>query len=238
MSLLEVEAINTYYGQSHILHDLSLNVEEGDLVTLVGRNGAGKTTTLKSIMGFQNPRTGTITFDGVDISDNEPHETSQAGVSIIPEHRRVFPELTVVENLQLGHMGHGLPDERVEELTGRIYDYFPRLEERKQQRAGVMSGGEQQMLAIARGLLSDPELLLVDEPTEGLMPSLVEKLREILQRINDDGITILLVEQNVELALDISDYGYVVDEGEIKAQGSGKELAQDEDIKNRYLALG
>ena len=238
MSLLDVDSINTYYGQSHILHNLSLSVEEDDLVTLVGRNGAGKTTTLKSIMGFENPRSGTITFDGTDITTNEPHETSQVGVSIIPEHRRVFPELTVVENLQLGHMGHDIPRDRVEDLTDRVYDYFPRLEERRQQRAGVMSGGEQQMLAIARGLLSDPKLLLVDEPTEGLMPSLVEKLREILQRINDDGITILLVEQNIELALDISDYGYVIDEGEIKAHATSAELARDEDVKNRYLALG
>lgn len=238
MSLLDVDEINTYYDQSHILHDLSLSVEHGDLVTLVGRNGAGKTTTLSSIMGIQSPRTGTIRFDGADITDNEPHETSQAGVSLIPEHRRVFPELSVEENLQLGHLGHDIDDDRVAELTGRVYEYFPRLEEREKQRAGQMSGGEQQMLAIARGLLSDPELLLVDEPTEGLMPSLVEKLRNILERINVDGITILLVEQNVELALEISDYGYVIDEGEIKAEGTGRELQRDEEIKDRYLALG
>lgn len=238
MSLLDVEEINTFYGQSHILYDLSLFVEEGDLVTLVGRNGAGKTTTLESIMGFHNPQTGTITFDGVDITNNEPNETAQAGVSIIPEHRRVFPELTVAENLQLGHMGHDMAADEVNDLIERTYDYFPRLEERRQQRAGVMSGGEQQMLVIARGLLSDPKLLLVDEPTEGLMPSLVEKLRDILQRINEDGITILLVEQNVELALDISDYGYVIDEGEIKAEGPSDELQADEEVKNRYLALG
>ncbi|MFC7156974.1 ABC transporter ATP-binding protein [Halomarina halobia] len=238
MSLLEVERINTFYGQSHILHDLSLTVDEGDLVTLVGRNGAGKTTTLESIMGFQTPRSGTIRFDGTDVTRNKPHETSQAGVSLIPEHRRVFPELTVGENLRLGHMGHDIEADRIDELTDRVYGYFPRLEEREQQRAGQMSGGEQQMLAIARGLLSDPRLLLVDEPTEGLMPSLVERLRNILQQINEDGITILLVEQNVELALDISDYGYVIDEGEIKAHKPSVELKRDEEIKSRYLALG
>lgn len=238
MSLLEVETINTFYGQSHILHDLSLTVDEGDFVTLVGRNGAGKTTTLKSIMGIENPRTGTIRFNGTDITANKPHETSKIGVSLIPEHRRVFPELTVSENLRVGHMGHEIEETRVNELTDRVFEHFPRLDERKQQRVGQMSGGEQQMLAIARGLLSDPDLLLIDEPTEGLMPSLVEKLRGILQRINEDGITILLVEQNVELALDISDYGYVIDEGEIKAEGSSERLQQDQDVKSRYLALG
>lgn len=238
MSLLDVEEINTYYGQSHILHDLSLSVEQGDLVTLVGRNGAGKTTTLSSIMGIQNPRSGTIRFNGEDITTNEPHETSQVGISLIPEHRRVFPELSVGENLRLGHMGHEIDDDRIDELTNRVYEYFPRLAERENQRAGQMSGGEQQMLAIARGLLSDPELLLIDEPTEGLMPTLVEKLRDILLRINEDGITILLVEQNVELALEISDYGYVIDEGQLKAQGTGDELQQDEEVKNRYLAVG
>lgn len=238
MNLLDVDAINTYYDQSHVLHDLSLTVDEGDLVTLVGRNGAGKTTTLRSIMGIQNPQSGTIRFNGQDITVNEPHATSQAGVALIPEHRRMFPELTVTENLRLGHMGHDIDEQRVDGLTEQVYEYFPHLEERKRQRAGQMSGGEQQMLAIARGLLADPDLLLIDEPTEGLMPSLVEKLRDILVRINDDGLTILLVEQNVELALDISDYGYVVDEGEIKASGPSAELQDDDEIKDRYLALG
>jgi branched-chain amino acid transport system ATP-binding protein len=238
MTMLEVENINTLYGQSHVLHDLSLTVEENSLSTLVGRNGAGKTTTLKSIMGIQNPRSGTVRFRGEDITDNDSHETAQHGISIIPEDRRIFPELTVEENLRMGHMGHDIPDHRIEELTEQVFEYFPRIEERTAQQAGQMSGGEQQMLAIARALLSDPDLLLVDEPTEGLMPTLVEKLRDILVRINDEGITILLVEQNVELAFEISDQAYVIDEGEIKAQGPSAELKQNEEIKDRYLALG
>ncbi|WP_136716560.1 ABC transporter ATP-binding protein [Halorientalis salina] len=238
MSILEIDDINTYYGQSHILHDLSMTVEEGSLCTLIGRNGAGKTTTLRSIIGSQNPKSGSITFNGTDITNNEPHETSQLGISLIPEHRRMFPELTVEENLRLGHMGQDISDARVSELTDQVFEYFPRLEERLSQQAGQMSGGEQQMLAIARGLLSDPDLLLIDEPTEGLMPTLVEKLRDIFARINDEGITILLVEQNAELAFDISDYAYVIDEGENKVDGPSETLKEDSDIKDRYLALG
>ncbi|WP_336328572.1 ABC transporter ATP-binding protein [Halovenus sp. HT40] len=238
MSILEVENINTYYGQSHILHDLSLSVEEGSLCALIGRNGAGKTTTLRSIIGSQNPKSGTVKFKGTDITNNEPHETSQLGISIIPEHRRMFPELTVEENLRLGHMGQEITEDRVSELTNQVFEYFPRLEERLDQQAGQMSGGEQQMLAIARGLLSDPDLLLIDEPTEGLMPTLVEKLRDILTRISDEGITILLVEQNVELAFDISDHAYVIDEGENRVDGPSETLKEDEEIKDRYLALG
>lgn len=238
MSFLDVENINTYYGQSHVLHDLSMSIDEGSLSTLIGRNGAGKTTTLKSIMGIQSPRSGRIRFDGTDITSNDSHETAQLGISLIPEHRRIFPELTVMENLRMGHMGHDIADARVEELTEQVFGYFPRLEERTSQPAGQMSGGEQQMLAIARALLSDPDLLLIDEPTEGLMPSLVEKLRDILVRINDEGITVLLVEQNVELSLDISDYAYVIDEGEIKAQGPSEEIQENEEVKDRYLALG
>ncbi|WP_299269596.1 ABC transporter ATP-binding protein [Halorientalis sp.] len=238
MSLLELTGVDTYYGQSHILHDVSLTVDEGSLCALVGRNGAGKTTTLRSIMGVQNPRSGTVRFDGVDITDNDPHQTSQAGVSLIPEHRRVFPELSVEENLRLGHLGQDVAGDRVASLTDQVFEYFPRLEERKSQQAGQMSGGEQQMLAIARGMLSDPDMLLIDEPTEGLMPALVEKLRDILTRINRDGITVLLVEQNVELAFDISDYAYIIDEGENRVDGPSEELKQDDEIKDRYLALG
>jgi branched-chain amino acid transport system ATP-binding protein len=150
----------------------------------------------------------------------------------------VFPELTVEENLRLGHLGQDIAGDRVASLTDQVFEYFPRLEERKSQQAGQMSGGEQQMLAIARGMLSDPDMLLIDEPTEGLMPALVEKLRDILTRINRDGITILLVEQNVELAFDVSDYAYVIDEGENRVDGPSEELKQDDEIKDRYLALG
>ncbi|WP_255152067.1 ABC transporter ATP-binding protein [Halorarius halobius] len=235
MTMLEVEDINTYYDKSHVLYDVSLEIPEDGLVTLIGRNGAGKTTTLRSIMGIQPPRSGTITMHGEDITDASPHETSLSGISIIPEERRIFADLTVRENLRLGHLGHDRED--IEGAMDDVFDYFPRLEERQQQRAGTMSGGEQQMLAIARGLLSDPDLLLVDEPTEGLMPSLVERLREILGRINEDGVAMLLVEQNAELALDISDYGYIIDEGRIRESGPSEELRADEEIKDRYLAV-
>lgn len=235
MTLLEIDALNSYYGKSHVLHDVSLSVPDGGFVTLIGRNGAGKTTTLESIMGMVSPGSGTIRFRDEDITEYSPHETSKRGISIIPEHRRIFADLTVKENLRLGHLGHEINqiNERIEE----VYDYFPRLEERKNQRSGTLSGGEQQMLAISRALLSNPDLLLVDELTEGLMPSLVEKLRDILIRINDNGIALLLVEQDVQLALETSDYGYIIEEGVIQTEGESTDLEQDEEIKQRYLAV-
>jgi len=237
MALLEVDEIDTYYGKSHILNDISLSVPEEGFVTLIGRNGAGKTTTIESIMGMVIPRDGTITFRGEDVTNAEPNETSMAGISIIPEHRRIFADLTVQENLRLGHLGHDAESVDTEARLEDVYDYFPRLEERGEQRSGTLSGGEQQMLAIGRALLSDPDLLLVDEPTEGLMPSLVDKLRDILVQINDDGLALLLVEQNARLALDISDYGYIIDEGEIRAEGDSDDLAADDEIKQRYLMV-
>lgn len=235
MTLLDVDGIDSYYGKSHILHGVSLSVSEGGFVTLIGRNGAGKSTTIESIMGMVTPRAGTITFRGEDITTASPNETSKHGISIIPEHRRIFADLTVRENIRLGHLGHDISD-----VAGRIdevYEYFPRLEERQSQRAGTLSGGEQQMLAIARALLSEPDLLLVDEPTEGLMPKLVEKLKDILIQINDDGIALLLVEQNARLALEISDYGYIIDEGVIRAEGPSDDLGHDDEIQRRYLAV-
>ncbi len=235
MTLLDVDSIDSFYGKSHVLHGVSLSVPEEGFVTLIGRNGAGKTTTLNSIMGFVHPQSGTITFRNEDITTFSPDETSKQGIAFIPEDRRIFADLTVKENLRIGHLGHDIQD--VEGGLENIYDYFPRLKERLGQRAGTLSGGEQQMLAIGRALLSDPDLLLVDEPTEGLMPTLVEKLRDILVRINGEGVAILLVEQNANLALDISDYGYIIDEGEIQVQGESAELQQNEEIKQRYLAV-
>jgi branched-chain amino acid transport system ATP-binding protein len=235
MSLLDVSQMNSYYGKSHVLHGVSLSIPEEGFVTLIGRNGAGKSTTLKSVMGMVPPESGTITFRGDDITNNSPHETSQRGISIIPEDRRIFADLTVSENLRIGHIGHQVED--IDSQLDNVFDYFPRLDERRTQRAGTLSGGEQQMLAIGRALLSDPDLLLIDEPTEGLMPSLVDQLRDIFVRINDEGIALLLVEQNVELALSISDYGYVIDEGAIQAEGPSSELKKDEEVKQRYLAV-
>lgn len=236
MTTLELQNVNGYYGRSHIIHDVSLRVEDGDLVTLVGRNGAGKTTSLRSIMGVIR-RTGTITIDGIDISGMEPHQIAKRGIAIIPEERRLFPQLTVDENLKTGHLGHDLEDDELAERFDVVFDLFPRLEERRDQQVKLMSGGEQQMVAIARALMSDPDLILVDEPTEGLMPSLVEKVRDVLQRINDAGVSILLVEQNVDLALGISDYAYVIDEGVIQREGPATDLLKDDEVRDKYLGL-
>lgn len=235
--MLEVSDTNSFYDMSHILHNVSLSVGDGSLVTLIGRNGAGKSTTLKSIIGLVKPRSGSITFKGEDITGLEPHQIVQRGIAYIPEHRELFPQLTVRENLRLGHLGHeelSNPQERLE----TVYKYFPRLKERSHQTAGSLSGGEQQMVAIGRGMISNPELLLIDEPTEGLMPTLVEKLKEILVRINrEEDISILLVEQNVSLSLEISDYAYIIDEGEIKMEGESSVIAADKEIQQKYLAV-
>lgn len=236
MSLLELKDMNSYYGKNHILYDVSLDVDEEELVALIGRNGAGKTTTLNSVMGMVEVKSGKVFFKNEEIQNLEPNQISQRGISIIPEDRGLFPELTVEENLRLGHLGHEI-DRSEEELFNSIFEYFPRLEERRHQRVGSMSGGERQMLSIGRVLVSDPDFILVDEPTEGLMPALVDELRDILQQINEDGTSILLVEQNVDLALDISDYAYILDEGKIRAQGKSSELRQDEEVKQKYLMV-
>jgi len=237
MPNLRLNGVDAFYETSHVLHDVSMKVSEGQLVTLIGRNGAGKTTTLRSIIGTVE-RNGTIKFEGADITTLEPYEVAKQGISMIPEERRLFPHLTVSENLRIGHLGHDLSDDDVEVGLERVFEYFPRLDERREQRAGQMSGGEQQMLAIGRGLMSDPDLLLIDEPTEGLMPSLVDSIESILQRLNDAGLTILLVEQNVEMALRISDYGYVIDEGRITYEAPAGELQENEEVKDRYLTVG
>ena len=235
MSLLQLEDVDAFYGKSHVLFDVSLSIAEGDLVTVIGRNGAGKTTLLKSIIGHVQ-RTGSVEFNGQDITESEPHQISQQGIAYIPEHRRIFSDLTVYENLRMGYIGHDV-DRSLESMLEEVFSYFPRLEERQEQKGGTLSGGEQQMLSIARGLLSDPDLLLVDEPMEGLMPTLVEDLVEILPQINKDGTTMLVVEQNARLALKISSYGYVIDEGVIKIEGPSEELADNEEIQRRYLAV-
>jgi branched-chain amino acid transport system ATP-binding protein len=233
--MLKINNIDSYYGTSHVLFDVSLEVGRGDLVSLIGRNGAGKTTTLKSVIGLITPRSGSIEFQDKDILGLEPFEVSKRGIAYIPETRELFNELTVKENLRLGHLGHEIDNEN--ESYEKIFEYFPRLEERKDQKAGSLSGGEQQMLTIARGLVSDPEFLLIDEPTEGLMPSLVDKLRDILLRINNEGITILLVEQNVEMALKISDYSYIIDEGAIVDEGQSGKLRDDGETVENYLNI-
>jgi branched-chain amino acid transport system ATP-binding protein len=234
--LLRVEKINTYYGLSHILQGISLEVDKGEIVTLVGRNGAGKTTTLKSILGITPVRSGRIWLRESDISALPIHTIIQKGISYVPEERRIIPGLSVRENLKLALLKSKNRD-RVDEMIDRVAQYFPVLKERLSQEGTSLSGGEQQMLAIARGLITDPEIMLVDEPTEGLMPLLVEMIGDIIRTINEAGVTVLLVEQNVEMALNISHRAYVIDEGRIQFLGTAKELLENEEIQRRYLTV-
>jgi branched-chain amino acid transport system ATP-binding protein len=235
MSLLTVDDIHTYYGEAHILQGVSLNVGEGEVVTMIGRNGAGKTTTLLSIMGIAPARRGVVRLGGQDITRLATHEIVQRGIGWVPEERRVLPNLTVLENLRLGMMavaGAG-GEQRLEEALA----YFPRLRERLEQKGRFLSGGEQQMLAIARGLVARPKIMLVDEPTEGLAPLLVQSLTEILREINKRGTTILLVEQTLEVAMALSHRLYVMDQGRIQFEGTPDALRKDPTIQQRFLQL-
>lgn len=235
-SLLRVENMNTFYGSSHILRDVSFDVEEGKIVTLVGRNGAGKTTSLRSIMGLTPPRSGRVVFDGAEIQGCAPHEARQRGIAWVPEGRGVFPTLTVQENLRLAARS-AEPGERQDQLD-RVYDLFPRLDERRNQDGGTMSGGEQQMLAIARGLVgAKTELLLLDEPSEGLAPQIVEDVADIVRTLKDDGVTVLLVEQNAQLALNLADRAYIIDNGTIEHEGSAEAIRDNRELMERYLGV-
>ena len=235
MSLLTVDDIHTYYGEAHILQGVSLTVGEGEVVTMIGRNGAGKTTTLLSIMGIARARRGAVRLGGDDITRLQTHEIVRRGIGWVPEERRVLPNLTVLENLRLGMMapaGAG-SEMRLEEAL----EFFPRLRERIAQRGRFLSGGEQQMLAIARGLVARPRIMLVDEPTEGLAPLLVQTLTDILREINKRGTTILLVEQTLEVAMALSHRLYVMDQGRIQFEGTPDALRQDPTIQQRFLQL-
>ncbi len=234
--LLEIQNINTYYGLSHVLQDVSLEVDKNEIVTLVGRNGAGKTTTLKSILGITPIRSGRIVFNGEDISALPTHMTVQRGISYVPEERRIIPGLSVRENIKLALL-KSRNSEREEEMIERVGQYFPVLQKRLTQEGTSLSGGEQQMLAIARGLVTDPDLMLIDEPTEGLMPLLVELIAEMVNTIHREGVTVLLVEQNMEMALSISHRAYVMDEGRIQTFGPAKDILADEEIQRRYLSV-
>ncbi len=236
--MLTVEQIHTYYGPSHVLQGVSLRVQEGEIVALLGRNGAGKTTTLKTIMGVTPARRGRITFQGREISRTPTHEIAQAGIALVPDDRRIFPNLTVAENLRMGMLKDQRRDGReAEALLRQVFSYFPRLEERVDQLGKSLSGGEQQMLAIARGLVARPKLMQVDEPTEGLMPVLVQSLTEILRQINRDGVTILLVEQDLDVALGLASRGYVIDQGVIQFHGTTQEIRANREIQQRYLGV-
>jgi branched-chain amino acid transport system ATP-binding protein len=232
--LLAVEEVHAYYGEAHILQGVSLTVAEGEIVTLIGRNGAGKTTTLRSIMGIVRPRRGRVRLRGEDITGLPPHEVARRGIAWVPEERRILPNLTVVENLRLAWLGAGVKgDGRVEE----VFAYFPRLRERAGHRGRHLSGGEQQMLAIARALVAEPSVMLVDEPTEGLAPLLVQSLTEILAAINRRGTTILLVEQSLEVALALARRVYVMDQGRIQFAGTPDELRRDPAVQQRFLGV-
>ncbi len=242
MSLLVLEDVHTYYGEAHILQGVSLTVGEGEVVTLIGRNGAGKTTTLRSIMGIVRARRGRVRLRGEDVTGLGTHEIARRGIAWIPEERRVLPNLTVLENLRLGMLGGGKPNgggrpDGGGDVLEEVFGYFPRLRERIAHRGRFLSGGEQQMLAIARGLVSRPTVMLVDEPTEGLAPLLVQNLTEILAAINRRGTTILLVEQTLEVALALSHRVYVMDQGQIQFEGTPEQLRRDPTIQQRFLEI-
>jgi branched-chain amino acid transport system ATP-binding protein len=233
MALLEVKDIHTYYGNIQALKGVSLTVEEGEIVTMIGSNGAGKSTTLRSISGLTPPRTGSILFDGAEISQLPPQEIVGLGICQSPEGRKVFQRMTVRENLDLGAFLRR--DERVNDDLERVYDLFPRLKEREHQKGGTMSGGEQQMLAIGRALMADPKLLLLDEPSMGLAPILVERIYETIAEINKQGTTILLVEQNANFALEVSNRGYVLETGYVTVADESDKLRENPEVQAAYL---
>ena len=233
MALLEVEEIHSYYGNIEALKGISLEVNEGEVVTLIGSNGAGKSTTLRSISGLTPPRQGSIRFDGREIGDLPPEEIVSLGISQAPEGRRCFARMTVRENLDLG--AYLRRDDKVTEDLERVFELFPRLKERETQKAGTMSGGEQQMLAIGRALMSNPKLLLLDEPSLGLAPILVDKIFEIIAEINKQGTTILVVEQNANYALDASQRGYVLETGTVALCDESSKLRENPEVQNAYL---
>lgn len=232
---LEVQGINTFYGLSHILFDVSLEVDQGEAVVLLGRNGAGKTTTMRSIMGLTHAKQGSVRYKGQEITVLEPYRIARLGIGFVPEDRRIFPDLTVQANLEVGYKKMS---GRANRWTfERIYEVFPRLKELANRRGGTLSGGEQQMLTIARTLMGDPDLLLLDEPSEGLAPMVVRDLGTFIDLIKHEGITILLSEQNVKFSLKHSDRAYILDSGHIKFKGSIEELETNEEIKKKYLAV-
>jgi len=223
--VLRLQEVNTYYGYSHILQGVSLEVKPGEIVVLLGRNGVGKTTTMKTIMGIQPPKSGRVIFLDENIAGLPPHRIAQRGISLIPEDRRVIPSLTVYENLKLGSLIKGNGQNR-EAMFQTVFDYFPRLKERLKQDGGRLSGGEQQMLTIARGLMARPKLMLIDEPSEGLAPKIVHEIMEIIKKLQKDGVPILLVEQHVEMAMRLSENlrAYIMEKGQIRMCGNLEEL--------------
>ena len=232
--MLVVKDIDVYYGAIHALKKVSINVEQGSIVTLIGANGAGKSTTLKTISGLIRPKSGSITFKGKEITRVLPEKIVELGISQVPEGRRIFAAMTVMENLEMGAFRRKNKADINRDIE-MVFTRFPRLKERRKQTAGTLSGGEQQMLAIGRALMARPELLLMDEPSMGLAPLLVREIFEIIKDINSQGTTILLVEQNAKIALSTADYAYVIETGEIVLQGKARELMHSEEVKKDYL---
>jgi branched-chain amino acid transport system ATP-binding protein len=236
MALLEVNNVHAYYGNIHALKGISLTVEKGEIVSLIGGNGAGKTTTLRTISGLLRPRTGSVTLDNIDLTQYRAHELVSKGIAMVPEGRGVFARLSVAENLNMGAF-HRSDKAAIAEDLEQMYDLFPRLRERQTQVAGTLSGGEQQMLATARALMSRPRLLLMDEPSMGLAPVLVETIFDTIEKINKEGMTVLLVEQNAHMALQVAHRGYVLQTGEVVLSNTAKALQKDPTVQKAYLGI-
>jgi branched-chain amino acid transport system ATP-binding protein len=235
--LITVEDLHTYYGKSHILHGVSLTVGRGEVVGLLGRNGVGKSTTLKSIMGLVHAKQGRVLLDGKPVTALPAHKLANMGIAYVPEDRRVFRLLTVMENLRTGLDRSGVTDARKHELLDKVFAYFPVLGERRNQAGGTLSGGEQQMLAIARAMMLEPKIILLDEPTEGLMPRMVSQIRQIIDALHNEGVAILLVEQNVPLTLEASQRVYIMEKGTIRHQAVSSDLKVDDPVIKQYLGV-
>jgi branched-chain amino acid transport system ATP-binding protein len=235
--LVLIEDIHTYYGKSHILHGVSLAVGPGEVVGLLGRNGVGKSTTLKTVMGLVQPSQGAVLLEGNAITGLAPHKLARLGIGYVPEDRRIFRLLTVMENLRTGLDRHGVTEERRQTLLDKVFTYFPVLAERRNQAGGTLSGGEQQMLAIARAMMLEPKIILLDEPTEGLMPRMVSQIRQIIDVLHNDGVAILLVEQNVPLTLEASQRVYIMEKGSVRHQCAASEIDVNDAIIKQYLGV-
>ncbi len=231
--MLKVNDINVYYGPIHAIQGISFEVNEGEIVSLIGANGAGKSTVLRTISGLLRPKTGDVSFMGQKINTTAPHAIVRLGIAHIPEGRRIFLRMTVEENLEMGAFTQ--PTSSIANSLEKVYLQFPRLKERRKQIAGTLSGGEQQMLAMSRGLMSNPKLMMLDEPSMGLLPILVQQVFDIIKELHESGTTILLVEQNARMALSITDRAYVLETGKITLTGTGEELAQSDDVRKAYL---
>lgn len=236
--LLEVEGLNTYYGDSHVLQGMSLAVDQGELVALLGRNGMGKSTTLKSIMGLVKPRSGTIVYNGKDVAGYPPYKVAKAGIGYVPEERRIFPTLSVLDNLAMGIKGGRIDKSNPNAWTvERIFEHFPSLEARRGSKGAHLSGGEQQMLSVGRALMGNPDLILVDEPTEGLAPLVVKEVRDMLEGINKTGVSILLVEHNFKVAMSLARRVYLMKKAQLAFAGTAVELAAQHEIREKYLEV-